>query len=62
MMFTIFGAITAVLFLIGAALLSSPHLLFSGLTVGACTALWFAIGRGARKGRPTAAGAHSDQR
>ncbi|ARU03524.1 hypothetical protein CCO03_01440 [Comamonas serinivorans] len=49
MMFAVFGAISTALFLVGAALLSSLHLLFGGLIIGACTALIWVITRGAAK-------------
>jgi len=50
MLFIAFGAISTLAFLLGAALLGSAHLLFGGLVIGACTALWWVIARGARKG------------
>ncbi|WP_038214577.1 hypothetical protein [Xenophilus azovorans] len=59
MLFTVFGVMSAVLFLIGAVLLNSLHLLFGGMVISACTALWWMVSRSANKGRDSSAAPRS---
>lgn len=47
MLFTVFGIFSAMLLFIGSAVLGSLHLLVGGVMISMCTALWWAISRGA---------------